>query len=405
LEADTRAADELMEEEDGFESASIAPIADPRRVARLDPSSTYGRSNSKISSQDLSVLKMRFPRLREFSDEFLQARSMEELLKIESTSLKVKDAERKGDIEDRLAVNKQNLEANAVKIMSGSDDRWSILHPARFLAGAACSSKKVWCSARSSIDVNGHPPVANYDLTSVGLGGFVTSKGWIELHNPGSTKMALKLFNINNVGAKGHSAGKNSSAAEGLDEISEIGEFKLALRTLRTAAQFVCPWNHSFLAIEGFMLQNDFCMSELAGTDCPAATLTQFVDYILHENANRWRDLECYISTGELKGYWTSFSSARPKVLLKKRDNFKNQNQGSNKKFLSQFGKLPNNHPRINMPFTDACKAYNMGKCNKPAGSCTTMKGTPLKHICNYSDLSNPNAVACGQQHQAYLMH
>jgi predicted acyltransferase (DUF342 family) len=30
------------------------------------------------------------------------------------------------------------------------------------------------------------------------IGGFVTSKGWIELGNPVSVKISLKLFNINN---------------------------------------------------------------------------------------------------------------------------------------------------------------------------------------------------------------
>jgi hypothetical protein len=96
----------------------------------VDPASIYNKTSSKISYQDLEVLKSRFPRLKEFSDAFLQARTMEELLKIESTSMKLKDAERKGDAEDKLFVNKQNLAANAVTVPSGKDDRWSILHSA-----------------------------------------------------------------------------------------------------------------------------------------------------------------------------------------------------------------------------------------------------------------------------------
>ncbi len=71
----------------------------------------------------------------------------------------------------------------------------------------------------------------------------------------------------------------------------------------------------------------------------------------------------------------------------------------------SGFGGLPSNHPRLNMPFTDACKAYNVGKCSKQAGTCTTKKGTPLRHTCNWSDLSVHNAVVCGQPHPAYLNH
>jgi hypothetical protein len=314
-------------------------------------------------------------------------------------------------VEDKLACNKQNLEANAVRVSSGLDNRWTVLHPARFLAGAACSTKKLWISARETIEVNGHCPVANYDMNSIGLGGFVTSKGWIELANPGSTKLSLKLFNINNVG-KGSGSKTSGDLLGELEDISELGELKLALRTLRAAAQFVCPWNFSFLAIENFLIQNDFCMSELGGTDSPAATLAQFIDYVLHENANRWRDSEGFINTGELKAYWVAFSSARPKMMLKKRESagisqpsatIKSGQKG--KTGSSPFSKLPFSHPRINLPFTDACRAWNAGKCRKPAGTCTTAKGIPLKHVCNYSDLSVANASVCGQAHQSCNYH
>jgi hypothetical protein len=197
------------------------------------------------------------------------------------------------------------------------------------------------------------------------------------------------------------------------EDIAELGEFKLALRTLRTAAQFVCPWNFSYLALENFLVQNDFCMPELGGTENPAGTLTQFVDYILHENANRWRDAEPFLNTGEIKTAWISFSSARPRVLMKKKDSTGvpqastsgRQQQQRYKQAPLIFSKLPSNSPRLNMPFTDACKAWNLGKCIKAAGTCTTKKGTPLRHTCNWSDLSNPNATVCGQPHQAYLNH
>jgi hypothetical protein len=409
----TREAEELMAEEDDF-PATVPRKTDPRRLAAADPGSIYNRAMNLISTEDLEVLKLRFPRLKEFSDSFLRGRSMEELLKIESTSLKIRDAERRGEAEDRLANNKQNLEASAVFVEGSRDDRCGTLHKGRFLAGAACSSKKFWLAARAAIDVTGHEPVANYDLSSVGMGGFVTSKGWIELANPGSTKMALKLFNINNVGNKLPGSRTSAEPVQGDDDIAELGEFKLALRTLRTAAQFVCPWNLSFLALENFLVQSEFCMTELSGTENPAGTLTQFVDYILHENANRWRDSEPFLQTPELKTAWFSFSSARPRVLLKKKEVSGSMSQVTTarkqtpklpKGQASGFGGLPSNHPRLNMPFTDACKAYNVGKCSKQAGTCTTKKGTPLRHTCNWSDLSVHNAVVCGQPHPAYLNH
>ena len=418
LAAESRSALEMMDVEEGTDGQQSA---DPRMTATADPGSIYhnpgvptaaqGNVQFKIAAQDLAVLKLRFPRLKEFLDEFLQARSMDELLKIESTCMKLKDAERRGDVEEKLSMNKQNLEVSSVTLAAGSDNRWSVLHRGRFLAGAACSTKKLWLSAREVIDVTGHNPVANYDMASVGLGGFVTSKGWLEIANPGSTKMAIKLFNINNVGSK-MSASKNANTDE-MAEIAELGELKLAVRTMRVAGQFVCPWNFSFVAIENFLLQHDWCMSDLAGTENPAGTLAQFIDYVLHENANRWRDSEPFISTAEMKSCWTSFSSARPRILLKKEQNkpshhvpaARQQQKPKTGQMTSSFFKLPFHHPRLSMPFTDACKAYNIGKCKKAAGACTTAKGFQLRHVCNWSDITNPNATPCGQPHQAYLNH
>jgi hypothetical protein len=141
-----RSAAEYMDEEDDF----LSTAGDSRRRPS-DPGAVHSRSSGTIGAQDLATLKLRFPRLKEFSDEFLRARTMEELLKIESTSMKLKDAERRGDVEDKLSTNKQNLEANAIWVERGRDNRWSTLHSARFLAGAACSTKKLWLGARAAM--------------------------------------------------------------------------------------------------------------------------------------------------------------------------------------------------------------------------------------------------------------
>ncbi len=75
---------------------------------------------------------------------------------------------------------------------------------------------------------------------AVGLGSFVTPKGWVELANPSSTKISLKLFSLNNCSSKVSSC--KSSSEDSLPNFLEIGEFQLALRTLRNEAAFVAPW-------------------------------------------------------------------------------------------------------------------------------------------------------------------
>jgi hypothetical protein len=68
----------------------------------------------------------------------------------------------------------------------------------------------------------------------------------------------VKQFNINNCSIK--SAGKKN--ADNNKDILELGEFKLAMRALRTAMAFVMLWNFSVMALEGFFLQNNFCVTE-----------------------------------------------------------------------------------------------------------------------------------------------
>ncbi len=82
---------------------------------------------------------------------------------------------------------------------------------------------------------------------------------------------------------------------------------------------FALPWNRSADAILGFMEQSNYCHSDLGGSEKQARTLTRFTDYILEENANRWRGKQAFVSTGEMKEAWSSFYS----TLL---------SQGANKK-------------------------------------------------------------------------
>ncbi len=60
---------------------------------------------------------------------------------------------------------------------AGRDYRGQILHPPRFLGGVACAAKKLWREAREIIPLEGYPPLSNYDLSSIGLGGCVTMRG------------------------------------------------------------------------------------------------------------------------------------------------------------------------------------------------------------------------------------
>ncbi len=103
----------------------------------------------------------------------------------------------------------------------------------------------------------------------------------------------------------------NNNSKDEEDQIEGLAELKLALRALRAAMSFALPWNRIADAILGFMEQSNYCNAELGGNEKQARTLTRLVDYILEENANRWRGKQAFISTGELKEAWSSFHRYR----------------------------------------------------------------------------------------------
>jgi hypothetical protein len=390
--------DDVLEEALDITRVERDPV---RRHVNPPPDPAGNQQAPRIAAADLEILKGRFPHLADFSDQFLQSRTTDELLRIESTSLKLRDAERGRDAEDRLHANKTALATKMTTVQAGTDNRWTVLHPARFLGGAACTAQQLWSTARSVIGLTGHPPLSNYDLTAVGLGGFITSKGWIELGNPASVKISLKLFNINNCSARASSVRASASDPLEFAEVRDLGEFKLALRALRTAAQFVCPWNMSYLALEGFLIQTDYCKAELAGDDRPASTLTQFVDFILQTNADRWRDSLGFLSTGELAAYWASFHGARPKVQQHPAPGPGPAPPGATRIMAGNSER----RKRVRFPWVDVCHPWNMGKCGKAAGSCVSSRGVPLRHVCDWRDINNPTAPVCGQDHQRVMFH
>ena len=152
--------------------ADLQPAGQPRAsmgvyASNCDPGSS---SQQKISQKDLKVMRDKFPMLNDFSEHFLQLRTLDELLRIESTSLRIRDAERAREAEERLAQNKSNLPTKFYEVRGGRDNRWSEIHPARFLPGMACSATKQFKTAREVIGLTSTPAVACYDMTSVGMG-------------------------------------------------------------------------------------------------------------------------------------------------------------------------------------------------------------------------------------------
>jgi hypothetical protein len=264
-----------------------------------------------------------------------------------------------------------------VLIPAGTDDRKSNLHMARFLGGASCSAQALWLMARDVLGPNGVTPLGNYDLDSVGCGGCVTPRGWHALHDPSSTELRLKLFHLPNVGTGSISGRKISledsdsiSIGESLREIADMDAFRAALNTAREAMAVALPWNRSISAIAGFMLNSNFCSSDLLSNKNRAAILTEFVDYAIQRNALNWENRQPFLSTDDLAHTWAAWKAKRSAVFT---TGSQGQGQGKKKEESKKGVK------------DDICRKYNSAAgCPNAAADCKTYYGFKLRHVCSY---------------------
>ena len=379
---------DLEDESNRTRAAYFSSCPDPDR----------GRQSSTMGDTDIAEMKKRFPFLNDFSETFIKSHPLEALLKLETTSIKIQEYERGKAASSKLAANRDSIATTFFTVREGKDNRWDTLHEARFLPGAGCTAAKIWLRAREVMGEKGIAPISTYDMNSVGLAGFVSKKGWCELHQPGSDSISLKMFNINACSSKVAVTGAGCGGGEEFKDIVDLGEFKLALRVARSAQSFVFPWNKSIEAIEGFMHRSNFCASDLSGIDKPAITLTQFVDFAMESNADRWKNQEPFLATGDLKTAWDSFYGARPESKLQGQPKKPKQDQKGKPQFNNYM-------PAVTGAFDDICSMYNLGKCVKPPGTCTTRTGIPLRHVCNFmADMRKP-AEKCEKPHPRTFNH
>jgi hypothetical protein len=112
LEEETLQASALLDEE----------------ASRARPSVSFVARSRVISDEDICSLRRKHAFLADFSDEFIRGTSIGDLMKIESTAMKLKEMEKGKDADDRLAANKAALATTFASVAAGRDNRWSELH-------------------------------------------------------------------------------------------------------------------------------------------------------------------------------------------------------------------------------------------------------------------------------------
>ena len=105
----------------------------------------------------------------------------------------------------------------------------------------------------------------------------------LEIHNPASQELKLKMFHLPNVANSGLPTKKQDGGEEGdsLREIADLESYRVALNTAREAMASALPWNRSISAIVGLMVNSNYLQEDIGGNPKRAAILTEFTDYIL----------------------------------------------------------------------------------------------------------------------------
>ena len=164
-----------------------------------------------------------------------------------------------------------------------------------------------WIAAREVIGEAGILALGNYVLDSVGCGGSVTPKAWMEIHNPASQELKLKMFHLPNIANSGLSKKvEDGEDGSSLKEIADLESFKVALNTAREAMASALPWNRSVSAIVGLMVNTNYLSEDLSSYPKRAAVLTEFTDYVFGRNALNWENGRPFLTTDDLGHVWNN---------------------------------------------------------------------------------------------------
>jgi hypothetical protein len=405
-----------------------------------DPGAVAERS-VPVNKSDADFVRAIVPELAHMSDAYLTQHSIDRLQKYVILMKKQGEEKREKNVEARLA---QNLEAIMQKpiTVNHSDNRSDILHPARFLPGAAVPMEKLWLEARKFWGREPQLAVGEFDMLAIGLPGCIPAKAWEILHFPGSRELTLKLFSVANVARASEGVKTVASQSEdglvlkeSLRELSEMAEFRTAFRNLRIAAQIVRPWDYSFLVIESFLLSTDYMEAHLSGYK-RAPILAGFIDHTFRVNASNWMQSKPYMDMASLKALWDPWWAGHKGDVKKEETVGQNKgNQNNNGKGQGQkkggngagsggAGTASQSnrkgrwtpagnfsfHP-FNMPQPDfsgapsertICRNYNNKTCQNTYNTCVMQsKYGPFRlyHLCNHTETKNGQQVVCAGKH------
>ncbi len=88
------------------------------------------------------------PALADLPEAMLKKLDLATIFQLNAALAKDKKSEAKLSVNARLNLNAKKLIESPTAIAAGVDNRRDLLHPARFLGGATCSTSEMWLTAR-----------------------------------------------------------------------------------------------------------------------------------------------------------------------------------------------------------------------------------------------------------------
>ena len=295
------------------------------------------------SNQNVMAIRALVPQLAHLSDEYILSQPIDALYRLsreeKQAATQAENSKAAKGLEIRMHANAKKANDNPI-FVEGWDNRFSMLHPARFLPGAGVPVTALWLEARKIWGIEGTDPIGNFDVETISCSGCVSPRGWEMLHKPGSPEISIKMFTISNVAHS--STGSRTFSLCGEDgvlvseswkELTDMADLKLAMRNLLMAAHLAVPWNFSFQVLDGFLQAKKYFETELSGLK-KAAILSSFIDYCLQANAALWVREAAFMDSARLTAVWASWWASRElgaKADPEKGANTNSQQQQNNK--------------------------------------------------------------------------
>ncbi len=115
--------DKMVEEQLRIAEEALADESNRSRAGfNSGPTPDPGADQPATTDQD--CIKNKFSFLAEYTDEFISKNGLDTIIKLESTALRLKEAEKGRATEEKLALNRDELAATTIRVMASSLGRY-----------------------------------------------------------------------------------------------------------------------------------------------------------------------------------------------------------------------------------------------------------------------------------------